>query len=96
VSVPLSGAAAEVLRALVLGLDLREGPSGWTFIGPWQDPPRSGVRGAVMAELFGGGFLRRDGDGSLVITPEGESRFSQLTKEALSVGLNSSLVVGYD
>jgi hypothetical protein len=69
---PLSCEACEVLRALVLGLELRGGAGGWAFVGPWQDPTRSGVPSAIMSELFGADFVRH-GDGSQIeITDAGQ------------------------
>ena len=83
-SAPLSGAAREVLRALVHGLDLREIDGAWSFVGHWQDPARSGVTSAVMCELFGFGFIcRLDGSGA-VITKDGEQALSRSTIDAIA------------
>jgi hypothetical protein len=52
-----SNATVEVLRALVLGLELREYDGAWRFVGPFQPPERSGVPLAVMQELFDAGYV---------------------------------------
>ena len=84
---PLSAAAYEVLRALVLGLELRETSQSWAFVGPWQIPARSGVPGAVMDELLSGGFVRRGNGSCAELTAAGiEARYFR-TQETLETAL---------
>jgi hypothetical protein len=83
----LSGAAAEVLRALVLGLELRVKQSGWEFVGPWQHPFNSGVSQAVSAELLAAGYVRH-GDGLRIeITDEGRNALQNRTTAVVTDAL---------
>jgi hypothetical protein len=83
-SAPLSGAAREVLRALVHGLELREVDGEWIFVGHWQDPAHSGVPSVVMRELFGLQCIcRLDGSGA-AITEAGEQALSRSTIDAIA------------
>jgi hypothetical protein len=80
--VPLSAAAWEILRALVLGIRIREFADGWRAVGPWQEPTSSGIASAVMDELLHAGFIQREtlGVGHYAsITKAGESVLSDKT-----------------
>jgi len=52
-SPPLSEPAYNVLRALVLGFELRGGATGWSFAGS----PHGAASSAAMSELLAGGFV---------------------------------------
>jgi len=82
-SAPLSGAAREVLRALVHGLDLREVDGKWTFVGHWRDSTRLSVSCAVMWELFGFGFICQCDGSRATITEEGERVLSESTTKSI-------------
>jgi hypothetical protein len=84
---PLTGAAREVLRGLVHGLELREANGEWTFVRHWQDPARSGVPSDVMRELFGFRFICRLDVSRVAITKDGEQALSRSTKEAIDAAL---------
>jgi hypothetical protein len=76
----LSGGAIEVLRALVLGLDLRETATGWLFVGPEQKPEHSWVRPDTMSELLGKGFIQRTENGFAKLTPRGSEELRAHTE----------------
>jgi hypothetical protein len=83
-SAPLSGAAREVLRALVHGLELCVVDGEWTFVGHWQDPAHSGVPSVVMQELFGFRFICRPDESRAAITKDGERALSRSTIDAIA------------
>jgi hypothetical protein len=56
---PLSAGAWEVLRALVLGIRIREFSDGWRAVGPWQNPSSSGIDTDTMGELLNAKFVER-------------------------------------
>ena len=80
---PITDRAIEVLRAIVLGLDLRETASGWHFVGPFQDPKHSGVDSATMQSLLDGGLVQRGPTGAGLLTTSGENTLGESSKEAL-------------
>src|ERR1700683_2839211 len=57
---PLSTGAWETLRALALGVRIREFADGWRAVGPWQEPSSSGISSPVIGELLGAGFVLRE------------------------------------
>ena len=61
-SAPLTGAALDVLRALVLVLELHKSRDGWRFVGPWQDPEVSAISAETIDPLLDGGYVREDAD----------------------------------
>jgi hypothetical protein len=83
-SAPLSGAALEVLRALVHDLELREVDGEWIFVGHWQNPTRSHVPCGVMQELFGFQFICRSDGSRVAITKNGEQALSRSTVDAIA------------
>lgn len=85
--------AIEVLRALVLGLDLRKTIGGWRFVGPWQDPEKSGVASAVMLELLENGLVEHGG-GCAKITACGHDALRHSTEAAFRAALKCPLFVG--
>lgn len=92
-SAPLSTKELEVLRALTLGLELRETACGWSFVGPFQEPERSGVDSATMQSLLDGGLVQRGPTGAGLLTTSGENILREGTKAALRWALMSSVVV---
>lgn len=87
IGAPLSAEAYEVLRALVLGLELRETSDGWAFVGPWQNSAHSGVSSAVMGELLSGGFVLRGGGSRAELTNVGVEARAVRTQELLETAL---------
>ena len=84
----LSEQAYEVLRALVLGLELRETSGGWVFPGGhWQESLRSHVPPEVISELVVAGFVQH-GDGSRAeLTDAGIKACHLRTQETLETAL---------
>jgi len=56
---PLSVGAWEILRALALGIRIREFADGWQAVGPWQEPSSSGIDSVAMTQLIDAGFVER-------------------------------------
>jgi hypothetical protein len=92
-SAPLSALAIEVLRAVALGLRLRETEIGWQFVGPFQNPGTSRVDTAAVSSLLDGGFLHVGPTGELSLTEGGERALAKRMHDALQAGLTSSVVV---
>ena len=82
-SVPLLTGAVEVLKALTLGLELREIAGQWTFVGPWQDPERSKVSLDTMIALTNGGFVRLNDEHRATISRRGSAAFEKQLNSAI-------------
>ena len=65
-SAPLSFHCLEVLRGLMVGLELRKIGGGWRFVGHWQDPAASSVLPETMHPLLDAGYvLEHEGRGTI-------------------------------
>jgi len=70
------------LKALALGLELREVDGRWAFYGPHQAPALSQVAPEVMTRLLEAGYVRKAG---------GYGRLSDAGEAALKDALNSAI-----
>ena len=80
---PLSGLAIDVLRAVALGLELREIGNGWQFVGPFQEPSRSWVDTDTMRSLLDGGLVRFGPTGVGLLTTDGQNVLKERSEAAL-------------
>lgn len=78
----MDGRALEVLKALALGLELREVDGKWAFVGPYQTPQLSGVAPEVRVGLIKAGLVRNDDD---------FGRLSNIGEIALNDALDSAI-----
>lgn len=68
----LSPGAWEIMRALAMGVELREFETGWQAVGPWQEPSSSGVDPSCIGELLEAGFVAHE--------TRGVGRYASITK----------------
>ena len=58
---PLAWDAAEVLKALAVGVRLQRVDGAWTFVGPSQDAAQSQVSEGLVKSLIDGGLVSEHG-----------------------------------
>src|SRR5258708_1855401 len=83
--ITLSTVGAEVLRALVLGLVLRKTASGWSFVGPFQNPSTSDVSSDAVGSLLSYGYVQLGDDGLVSVTDLGQNALSHCIRKAVHI-----------
>jgi hypothetical protein len=86
VSAPLPFYCWEVLRGLVVGLELRKSGEDWLFVGPWQDLATSGISPETMHPLLHAGYVSEQ-EGCGIITEQGRSALAATERRLWEHGL---------
>jgi hypothetical protein len=79
---PLSSTATEVLRALILGMELRRQAIGWEFVESWQEPKSSNIDDSILSELLEAKTIRVVDDRA-ALTELGREYLSTITQTLL-------------